>query len=204
MAQGKCDKLPIVEQFSTIQGEGFHTGKPAHFIRIAGCDLCCNWCDAKDSWKISEHSMVEVSDIINGITDDCSKSVVVTGGEPMLYDMNCLSKELIKNGYTTYLETSGSYPITGQWDWICVSPKKINPPISESLIRANEIKVVIKDIESFAWAEECSQLVSANCVKYLQPEWSQYNKIIHEIVIYVKLHPEWRISLQTHKFMNIP
>jgi len=196
--------LPLVEEFFSIQGEGFHTGKPAYFIRLGGCDIGCKWCDSPFTWNPDLYPMVSVSEIIENVLKSGTDSVVVTGGEPLMWNLDLLCKELKRNKITTYLETSGSYSLSGEWDWICLSPKKNKRPLDEIWHIANELKVIIGEQEDFLWAEECRKKVGKDCILYLQPEWRSYKEIIPAIVDYVKRHPWWRISLQTHKFMNIP
>jgi len=196
--------LPIVEHFYSLQGEGYHTGKAAWFIRIGGCDIGCNWCDAKFTWDNNPAWLINVDELLSKIENNYSNSIVITGGEPLMYNLNYLCNELKKRKYTTFLETSGSLALSGKWDWICLSPKKKYPPLNEMYIKANELKVIIHDISDLDWAEQCSKRVLDSCILLLQPEWSRYNELIHEITNYIKRYPKWRISLQAHKFMNIP
>ncbi len=196
--------LPIMEEFYSLQGEGFHTGKPAYFLRIGGCDVGCFFCDVKESWDASKHSLTKTDEVIERISANVSKAVVVTGGEPMLYDLTYLCDQLQQNGVALFLETSGSEKLSGKWDWICLSPKHNHPPRQEFFDLANELKVVIFDENDFVWAEENAQKVKENCHLLLQPEWSNSPKMMSKIVDYVLAHPKWRISLQSHKFMNIP
>jgi len=197
-------KLPLVEQFYSVQGEGFHTGKPAYFIRIGGCDIGCHWCDSKVTWNPEVHPLVDVDEIMNEVLQTPAQSIVVTGGEPSLYNMNPLCEALKKHQIKTFLETAGTNQLTGQWDWICLSPKKQTPPLSVYYDKADELKVIIYEADDLRWAEEASEKVNERCRLYLQPEWSQYKKMIPLIVEYVKAHPIWNISLQAHKFMRIP
>lgn len=197
-------KLPLVEDFYTIQGEGYHTGKPAYFIRLGGCDIGCSWCDAKYTWNRHLHPLVLTDEIVSRALSFPSRSVVVTGGEPSSYPLEYLCNELRKNEVATFVETSGSYPLTGKWDWVCLSPKKQSPPLSHIYRQANELKVIIYDLSDLDWAEENASRVEDTCCLYLQPEWSQYEKMISAIVDYVKKNPSWNISLQAHKFMHIP
>ncbi len=198
------EKLPLVEDFYTIQGEGYHMGKAAYFIRVGGCDIGCSWCDTKFSWRHDLHPLVHVKDIVEKIVFHKADSVVVTGGEPTSYDLEYLCSELSEKGIKKFLETSGAYPLTGNWDWICLSPKKRIPPLEEFYKKANELKVIISSKEDFEWAEQNANLVNENCLLYLQPEWSRYEKIIGDLVDYVLLNTKWNISLQAHKFMHIP
>jgi organic radical activating enzyme len=197
-------KLPVVEEFYSIQGEGFHVGKPAYFLRIGGCDVGCSWCDTKFSWDPSIHPVVETDKIIENIISCPAKAVVVTGGEPLLFDLDYLCKELKKNNIDTFLETSGSHPLTGEWHWICLSPKKQMPPVESIFLNADEMKVIISEQSDFVWAELNKKKVKTNCELFLQPEWSVYDQMIGPITEYAKNNPEWKISLQAHKFMRIP
>ncbi len=197
-------KLPLMEEFYTIQGEGYHTGKPAYFIRLGGCDIGCSWCDTKLSWNPELHKLVEVEEIAIKAGTYPAKAVVVTGGEPLAYNLDFLCSELKKFNVKTFLETSGAYKLSGEWDWICLSPKNQNPPIPEIYAKANELKVIILSDNDFQWAEKNAKQVNKSCKLYLQPEWGRYKKIIPAIVEYVKNNPKWNISLQSHKFMNIP
>jgi 7-carboxy-7-deazaguanine synthase len=197
-------KLPLVEDFYTIQGEGYHTGKPAYFIRLGGCDIGCSWCDAKYTWNRHLHPLVDTDEIVQRALTYPSRSVVVTGGEPSSYPLDYLCAELKENGIETYVETSGAYPLTGEWNWICLSPKKQSPPQPEIYNMADELKVIVYDNSDLEWAEETAKLVNSNCRLYLQPEWSRYDIIVSSIVEYVKNNPQWNISLQAHKFMHIP
>lgn len=197
-------KLPLVEDFYTIQGEGYHTGKAAYFIRLGGCDIGCSWCDAKYTWNRHLHPLVMTDEIVSRALSFPSRSVVVTGGEPSSYPLEYLCNELLKNEVATFVETSGSYPLTGKWDWVCLSPKKQSPPLTDIYSQANELKVIIHDLSDLDWAEENASRVEDTCSLYLQPEWSRYEKIISTVVDYVKNNPSWNISLQAHKFMHIP
>jgi len=202
LANGK--KLPLVEEFYSLQGEGFHTGKAAYFVRIGGCDIGCFWCDSKFSWQAELHPLHDVDAIVQRASAAPAKAVVVTGGEPTFYNLDFFCSELKKNGVQTFLETSGTYPLTGEWNWICLSPKIQTPPLPDFLAQAHELKVIITDENSFAWAETNALLVNPNCKLFLQPEWSNYLKLIDLIVEYIKENPKWNISLQAHKFMRIP
>jgi len=196
--------LPLVEHFYSIQGEGFHTGKAAYFIRIGGCDVGCSWCDAKFTWNARYHEMTHIDEILRSVRISGADSVVVTGGEPLMYDLDCLCSELGKMKIKTYLETSGSHHLTGRWDWICLSPKKNSPPLDNICSLAGELKVIIETADDFTWAETYRAKVPAGCKLFLQPEWSSYKTIMPELVKYIKKHTEWSISLQSHKFMGIP
>lgn len=197
-------KLPIVEEFYTLQGEGFHTGKPAYFIRLGGCDIGCSWCDTKFSWNPAIHPLVAVDDITERAVQSGCGAVVVTGGEPLIYPLEYLTGIMQNAGIELYLETSGAYPLSGTWNWICLSPKKNSPPRKEIYTLAHELKVIIQDVEDFSWAEDNAALVKSHCMLYLQPEWSRYDEILPQIVAYAKKNIRWRISLQAHKFMKIP
>lgn len=194
----------MVERFYSIQGEGFHAGKPAYFIRIGGCDIGCHWCDSKMTWNPEFHPLVDVQEIKEAVQATPAKAIVVTGGEPSLYNLDPLCRALKSIGVKTYLETSGSGNFTGIWDWICLSPKKQKSPKTVYYKAADELKVIVHQHEDIEWAEEAAKKVCGRCRLYLQPEWSQYSRIIPEIVEYVKTHPAWRVSLQVHKFMRIP
>lgn len=202
LKEGKL--LPIMEQFYTIQGEGGNTGKPAYFIRIGGCDVGCHWCDVKESWNAKIHPLVPVDNLLPFLTNVSSKDVVITGGEPTLYNLEYLCKTLKSKGHQLFIETSGAYPLTGNWDWICLSPKKNSPPIKEIYDRASELKVIIHNQNDFLWAEQHAKQVGTNCLLFLQPEWSKMETILNDVIEYVMKNPHWRISLQSHKFMHIP
>ncbi len=196
--------LPLMEDFYTLQGEGTHTGKAAYFLRIGGCDVGCSWCDVKESWNASQWSLTETDEIVKRVLGCPAKSVVITGGEPLMYNLDYLCAELKSNGFQTFLETSGSHPVTGVWDWICLSPKKFSPPLPEMYSRADEYKVIIQSEGDFDWAEKNVSRLRNECQLLLQPEWSVRDTIMDTIIEYVKAHPEWRISLQSHKYMRIP
>ena len=196
--------LPLVEEFYSIQGEGFNTGKAAYFIRIGGCDIGCSWCDSRYSWNPDLHPLVPVMDIIKNVLDSGADSVVVTGGEPLMWNLDFLCTELKGKSISTFIETSGAYPLSGVWDWICLSPKKNSPPEGEILSAANELKVIIEAKDDFIWAETFRKLVSSGCKLYLQPEWSRFESIIPVIVEFIKKNTFWNISLQVHKYMHIP
>ena len=193
-----------MEDFNTVQGEGYNTGKAAYFIRLGGCDVGCVWCDVKDSWDASAHPMIEVKDLVDKVKAAGAKRVVITGGEPAMYDLQPITDAFHSADIECYIETSGAYPISGTWDWICVSPKKFKAPIKESLLLADELKVIVFNQSDFVWAVKHADSVKKDCILFLQPEYSVFNKIIPSIVEYVKKNPEWRVSLQTHKVMNIP
>lgn len=196
--------LPLMEEFYTIQGEGFHTGKAAYFIRLGGCDVGCHWCDVKESWDAELHALIAADDIVKNAEQYPGKAVVITGGEPLLYNLDYLTAELQRRGIKTFIETSGAYPLSGSWDWICLSPKKFKAPRPDILPLAGELKVIVFNKSDFAWAEEHAQQVADNCKLYLQPEWSKAAEMTPLIIDYVKENPKWEISLQTHKYLNIP
>lgn len=196
--------LPLMEEFYTIQGEGYHTGKAAYFIRLGGCDVGCHWCDVKESWDADLHPLTAADTIIEHAKQHPSKAVVVTGGEPLLYNLDYLTRGLQAAGIQTFMETSGAYPLSGYWDWICLSPKKFKSPLPDVIAAAGELKVIVFNKSDFAWAEQHATLVSPTCKLYLQPEWSKANEMTPLIVDYVMQNPKWEISLQTHKYLNIP
>lgn len=198
------DQLPVVEEFFSLQGEGFHTGKAAYFIRLGGCDIGCNWCDSRFSWNPDIHPVIETKTIVDRVIDSGADSVVITGGEPLMWNLDFLCNGLKNNNISTFMETSGAYPLSGKWDWICLSPKKNMPPLIEMCKIADELKVIIQDKYDFAWAEKYYGMVNNTCKLFLQPEWSRFDAIIPDIVEYIKKNPNWRISLQVHKYMHIP
>ncbi|MCX6244242.1 MAG: 7-carboxy-7-deazaguanine synthase QueE [Bacteroidetes bacterium] len=193
-----------MEEFYSLQGEGFHTGKAAWFARIGGCDVGCHWCDIKESWNADKFPLVSADEIIRNAAACVAKSIVITGGEPLLYNLDYLCDGLHREGISTFLETSGSSTLSGTWDWICLSPKIDAAPLPEILLLANELKVIVEDPEDFSWAEENASQVSSGCILFLQPEWSRREVMIPAIVEYIQHHPQWRISLQSHKYMRIP
>lgn len=196
--------LPVMESFYTIQGEGANTGVACYFIRLAGCDVGCHWCDVKESWDETIHPDIPVKQLVELARGSGATSVVITGGEPCMYDLSELTSELKAEGFSLFLETSGSYPVTGSWDWICISPKKFSAPLKEALDKADELKVVIFNKTDFQWAEKNASFVQPSCRLYLQPEWEKRKQMTNPIVEYVKENPRWRISLQTHKYIDIP
>jgi 7-carboxy-7-deazaguanine synthase len=196
--------LPLMEEFYTIQGEGYNTGKAAYFIRLGGCDVGCHWCDVKESWDAELHALTPADIIVENASRYPSKAVVITGGEPLIYNLDYLTQKLHQNGIKTFIETSGAYPLSGQWDWICLSPKKFKAPLNDVLLKADELKVIVFNKSDFEWAEQYSALVGPNCKLYLQPEWSKSKQMTPLIVNYVMDNPRWEISLQTHKYLNIP
>lgn len=196
--------LPVMEAFYTLQGEGYHTGKAAYFIRLGGCDVGCVWCDVKESWDITKHPNVEIENIVQQALAYPSRIAVITGGEPLMHDCTALTKALKKASFTTNLETSGAYPVTGTWDWICVSPKKFKAPLPEILPLANELKLVIFNKTDFTWAEKHAIQTNSDCKLFLQPEWDKASTILPLIINYIKSNPKWQLSMQTHKYANIP
>ena len=199
----KGEMLPLMEAFYTIQGEGFHKGTAAYFIRVGGCDVGCHWCDVKESWDAEKHPPTSIETIVEEASK-YSDTIVITGGEPLSWDMNPLTSLLKEKGMKTHIETSGAYSLTGHWDWICLSPKKIKRPTQEVLEAADELKTIIYNKHDFIFAEEMAEKVSKDCILYMQPEWSRRDKMIPEIVDYVMKNPKWKVSLQTHKYLNIP
>ena len=199
----KGSMLPLMEEFYTIQGEGFHTGTAAYFIRIGGCDVGCHWCDVKESWNAELHPPTSI-DLIVANASKFSDTVVVTGGEPLMWDMTLLTKKLKENNHKVHIETSGAYELTGSWDWICLSPKKNKLPTQTVYDNAHELKVIIYNRHDFIFAEEQADKVNKNAILFLQPEWSKKEEMTPLIVDYVMNNPKWRVSLQTHKYLNIP
>ncbi|MEY8021505.1 7-carboxy-7-deazaguanine synthase QueE [Muriicola sp. SD30] len=199
----KGKMLPLMEEFYTIQGEGYHKGTAAYFIRIGGCDVGCHWCDVKESWNAEIHPPTAVESIAENAAK-YSDTIVVTGGEPLTWDMTPLTSLLKEKLLKTHIETSGAYPLSGSWDWICLSPKKNKAPVGDIHLQAHELKVIVYNKDDLRFAEEHAARVSENCVLYLQPEWSVREKVTPLIVDYVMANPKWKVSLQTHKYLNIP
>ena len=195
--------LPLMEAFYTLQGEGYHKGGAAYFIRIGGCDVGCHWCDVKESWNAELHPPTPIKTIVDGAKKH-SDTVVVTGGEPLMWPMDPLTSALHKKGIQVHIETSGAYPLTGDWDWFCLSPKKNKLPLKEAYDRADELKVIVYNNDDFKFAEEQAEKVKPTCKLFLQPEWSRRDKMMPLMVDYVLQHPKWKVSLQTHKYLNIP
>ena len=199
--------LPVVEHFYTLQGEGFHQGRAAYFVRLGGCDVGCVWCDVKESWDASAHPKMSIDEIVNAVIVNSGNKkglVVITGGEPLMHNLDALTNALQAAGFETNIETSGAYPLSGSWDWICLSPKKFKAPLPDILPLANELKVVIFNTSDFGWAEEYAALVSPACKLYLQPEWDKAAIVTPHIIEYIKQHPQWELSLQIHKYINVP
>jgi organic radical activating enzyme len=195
--------LPLMEEFYTIQGEGFHKGTAAYFIRVGGCDVGCHWCDVKESWNPESHPPTAIKAIAQN-ANKYSKTIVITGGEPLTWDMGPLTSLLKQMGMNTHIETSGAYPLSGSWDWICLSPKKMKLPTQQVYQAAHELKVIIYNKNDFEFAEKQAERVGEDCILYLQPEWSKRETMIPQIVDYVMANPKWMVSLQTHKYLNIP
>ncbi|RTL60458.1 MAG: 7-carboxy-7-deazaguanine synthase QueE [Sphingobacteriales bacterium] len=214
-----------MESFYTLQGEGYHQGRAAYFIRLGGCDVGCVWCDVKESWDESKHPRFTIDKIVekalqetsnqlavgswqNTVTGQQSTTnlplIVITGGEPLMHNLDALTKALHDAGFRTNIETSGAHPLSGDWDWICLSPKKFKKPLEEICPEANELKVVIFNQHDFSWAEEYAAKVSSNCKLYLQPEWDKAVEMTPLIIEYIKAHPKWELSLQIHKYINVP
>lgn len=193
-----------MEMFYSLQGEGYHQGKAAFFIRLAGCDVGCVWCDVKDSWDASKHPQLSIDEIVNAALAHPSKIAIVTGGEPLLHALAPLTTALKKAGFQTHLETSGSSPLSGQWDWICLSPKKFKQPLEESIKAASELKVVVFNKSDIDWAESFEKKVASNCKLFLQPEWDKANTMTPLAIDYIKAHPQWELSAQLHKYIQVP
>ncbi|MEJ8818477.1 7-carboxy-7-deazaguanine synthase QueE [Lacibacter sp. H407] len=205
--------LPVMESFYTLQGEGFHQGRAAYFIRLGGCDVGCVWCDVKDSWDAEKHPKFRVDEIVETLVEETGNKqhatshkpiVVITGGEPLMHDLTELTKAIHAAGFQTNIETSGAHPLSGEWDWICLSPKKFKAPLPEVVPHANELKVVIFNKSDFKWAEEYAAQVLPSCKLYLQPEWDKAAEMTPLIIDYIKAHPQWELSLQLHKYINVP
>lgn len=202
VALQKGEILPLMEAFYSLQGEGFYKGTAAYFIRLGGCDVGCHWCDVKESWAAEAHPLVPVDTIVTDALAH-SKTMIITGGEPLMWSLDLLTEKLRAAGARTHIETSGAHPLSGTFDWICLSPKKIKRPVGDVLQKANELKMVIYNNNDFLFAEEMAAQVSPDCLLYLQPEWSKRNKVIPKIVDYVMAHPQWKASLQMHKYLDI-
>lgn len=196
--------LPVMEHFYTLQGEGFHQGKAAYFIRLGGCDVGCSWCDVKDSWNADAHPVLAIGDLLIEVKKTTAKLVVITGGEPLMHPLKNLTALLQKNGLQTNIETSGSSSLSGSWDWICLSPKKFKPALPEVMNVANELKIVVYNNSDFNWAEKYAALVPENCKLFLQPEWSKKEIMLPKIIDYILEHPKWELSAQLHKYINVP
>ncbi len=206
MNEVKNDKvlLPVMEHFYTLQGEGFHQGRAAYFIRLGGCDVGCVWCDVKDSWDADKHPKYSIEQLVQEVKKTATELVVITGGEPLMHNLNALTASLKAAGIQTNIETSGAHPLSGYWDWICLSPKKFKEPLPGILPHAHELKVVVFNKSDFEWAEKYAALVSPTCKLYLQPEWDKAAQVTPLIIEYIKAHPQWELSLQVHKYINVP
>ncbi|MDB5199973.1 MAG: Radical domain protein [Chitinophagaceae bacterium] len=204
--------LPVMEAFYTLQGEGYYQGRAAYFIRLGGCDVGCVWCDVKESWDVTKHPLKTIDEIVEDaklISSPTGRGregalVVVTGGEPLMHDLTELTNALHKAGFQTNIETSGSSPLSGNWDWICLSPKKFKAPLPEILQKAHELKVVVFNKSDLDWAEKYVALVAPDCKLYLQPEWEKASMVTPMIIDYIKSNPKWELSLQIHKYINVP
>ena len=196
--------LPVMEAFYTIQGEGFHQGKAAYFIRLGGCDVGCVWCDVKESWNPDAHPLLSIAEIVESAYKFPGRIAVITGGEPLMHDCNLLTKTLQETGFKTHIETSGAYPLSGEWDWICLSPKKFKPPLQGPIDQADELKVVIYHPSDLIWAESFADQVRPGCKLFLQPEWSKRELITPLISNYIMENPKWEFSLQLHKYIQVP
>jgi organic radical activating enzyme len=200
----KDTMLPVMEHFYTLQGEGFHQGRAAYFIRLGGCDVGCVWCDVKDSWDADKQPRYSIDQLVAEVKSTPTQLVVITGGEPLMHNLDALTAALQAAGLQTNIETSGAHPLSGQWDWICLSPKKFKEPLPGILPHANELKVVIFNKTDFDWAEKYAAQVSPSCKLYLQPEWDKAAQVTPLIIDYIKAHPQWELSLQVHKYINVP
>jgi organic radical activating enzyme len=197
-------QFPVMEHFYTIQGEGVHAGKPAYFVRLAGCDVGCVWCDVKESWPTDGFPMHTASEICDWVKATAAEIVVITGGEPAMYDCNSLVDSLHEVGYRVHVETSAAYPLQGNYDWVCISPKKFKQPSAGEMGKAHELKVIVFNDSDFEWAEKWAETCSTDCALLLQPEWEKRDKMMPKIIDYVKANPRWRICIQTHKVINVP
>lgn len=202
--KNKNISLPVMEHFYTLQGEGYHQGRAAYFIRLGGCDVGCVWCDVKESWDAEKHEKLKIENLKIKIKETAAPIVVITGGEPLLYNLDEWTHSLQQSGFRTHLETSGAHPLSGSWDWICISPKKFKTPVPENLPKANELKIIVFNKSDFDWAEKFAALVSADCKLYLQPEWEKAGEMTPLIIEYIKENPKWELSLQIHKYINVP
>jgi 7-carboxy-7-deazaguanine synthase len=193
-----------MEMFYSLQGEGYHQGRAAYFIRLAGCDVGCVWCDVKESWDASKHPVLSIEEIVSSALAHPARLAIITGGEPLLYNLDALTTALNKVGFEVNIETSGSSPMSGNWDWVCLSPKKFKVPLTESIQAASELKVVIFNTHDFEWAETYAKQVAPNCKLYLQPEWDKSNEITPLVIEYIKANPKWELSAQLHKYIQVP
>ena len=193
-----------MEHFYTIQGEGRYTGHPSYFLRLGGCDVGCVWCDVKESWDASKHPQVDIEMMVQVVEDSTAPIAVITGGEPLMHNLDALTYLLNEKGIRTHIETSGSHQLSGKWNWICLSPKKFKAPLDEVVLAANELKVVVYNQSDFSWAEQYAEKVSGDCLLFLQPEWSRAKELTPSIISYIQRNPKWILSLQTHKYIDIP
>lgn len=198
------NEIPLMESFYTLQGEGFHQGKAAYFIRLAGCEVGCVWCDVKESWEVNKNQIKPIEGLVEEALKHESRIAVITGGEPLMYDLKPLTKALQQADFHIHIETSGAYPLTGKWNWVCLSPKKFKQPLPKVFKHADELKIIVYNKSDFAWAEENAAKVSIKCKLYLQPEWSKAEQMLPLITDYIKQHPKWELSLQLHKYLNLP
>ncbi len=196
--------LPLMEHFYTLQGEGRYTGHPSYFLRLGGCDVGCVWCDVKESWDFSKHPQVDIEMMVQHVQDSTAPIAVITGGEPLMHNLDALTSLLNEKGIRTHIETSGAHQLSGKWNWICLSPKKFKAPFDEVVIAANELKVVVYNQSDFSWAELYAEKVSSDCLLFLQPEWSRAKELTPSIINYIQRNPKWILSLQTHKYIDIP
>ena len=203
MKNTATQSLPVMESFYTIQGEGVYQGSAAYFIRLGGCDVGCHWCDVKESWPINAHPLESVDTLVAGVPTQCP-IVVITGGEPLMHNLKELTEKLRVAGFRTHIETSGAHPVSGTWDWFCLSPKKFKAPLEQSYILAQELKVIVYNKHDFDFAIEQAEKVSNDCVLLLQPEWSKREQVMPLMTAFVKEHPRWKITLQTHKYLGVP
>ncbi len=192
-----------METFYSIQGEGFYQGHAAFFIRLAGCDVGCVWCDVKESWNAALHNSKTIAELVSEVKNTAAEIVIITGGEPLMHDCFELTAALKAEGYRTHLETSGAYPLSGEWDWICVSPKKFKAPLTSVVNKADELKVVVCNKSDFEWANQNAANVSDNCILFLQPEWGREKEVLPKITEFIHQFPAWKLSLQIHKYMNV-
>lgn len=198
------NRLPVMEHFYTLQGEGFHQGRAAYFVRLGGCDVGCVWCDVKESWDAAAHPLLSIEDLLAEIKKTPAEIVVVTGGEPLMHNLDAFTGALQNAGLRTHIETSGAHPLSGRWDWICLSPKKFKAPLPGILQQAHELKVVVYHPSDFQWAEQYATEMASGCRLYLQPEWTKSGTVTPMLVDYIKTHPRWTLSLQVHKYIQVP
>jgi 7-carboxy-7-deazaguanine synthase len=204
MQKSNILSLPLMEHFYTIQGEGRYTGYPSYFLRLGGCDVGCVWCDVKESWDASKHPQVDIEMMVQVVHDSTAPITVITGGEPLMHNLDTLTSLLNEKGIRTHIETSGAHKLSGKWNWICLSPKKFKAPLDEVVLAANELKVVVYNQSDFNWAEQYAEKVNSDCLLFLQPEWSRAKELTPLIISYIQRNPKWILSLQTHKYIDIP